>query len=50
MRQAGLLAGLLLLLGLGVVTDWTIRLIVLNAKLSGASSYIGCVGVQMPSM
>jgi len=25
---------------LGVVTDWTIRLIVLNAKMSGRRSYI----------
>ena len=30
----------MLLLVLGVVTDWTIRLIVLNAKMSGRRSYI----------
>lgn len=36
-----MLAGLLLLVALGAVTDWTIRLIVVNAKLSGQSTYIG---------
>jgi sodium-coupled neutral amino acid transporter 11 len=40
-REAGLFTGLLLLVALGLVTDWTIRLIVINAKLSGRSSYIG---------
>ncbi|GAA5916392.1 Avt2p [Sporobolomyces salmoneus] len=40
LREAGLLSGILLLLVLGVVTDWTIRLIVLNAKMSGRRSYI----------
>ncbi|KAF8200809.1 amino acid transporter [Pholiota molesta] len=39
-RQAGFFSGLLLLLGLCAVTDWTIRLIVINAKLSGGHSYI----------
>ncbi|KZP34694.1 amino acid transporter [Athelia psychrophila] len=38
--QAGFVAGLLLLVTLGLVTDWTIRLIVTNAKLSGRTSYI----------
>lgn len=32
--------GILLLLVLGIVTDWTIRLIVLNAKMSGRRTYI----------
>ncbi|TFK26467.1 amino acid transporter [Coprinopsis marcescibilis] len=40
MRQAGLLTGLILLVILCGVTDWTIRLIVRNAKLSGRHSYI----------
>jgi len=40
LREAGLLSGIVLLLVLGVVTDWTIRLIVLNAKMSGRRSYI----------
>lgn len=30
-----------LLIVLCAVTDWTIRLIVTNAKMSGANSYIG---------
>ena len=32
--------GVFLLVILSVVTDWTIRLIVINAKLSGGRSYI----------
>ncbi|KAG5982101.1 hypothetical protein E4U55_002279 [Claviceps digitariae] len=43
MRQAGLLAGILLLVGLTVVVDWTICLIVINSKLSGTSSFQGTV-------
>lgn len=43
MRQAGLLAGTLLLLALTVVVDWTICLIVINSKLSGTSSFQGTV-------
>lgn len=39
-RQAGFVTGIVLLVVLCGVTDWTIRLIVLNAKLSGRSSYI----------
>ncbi|TFK44705.1 amino acid transporter [Crucibulum laeve] len=39
-RQAGFVMGLLLLVILCGVTDWTIRLIVINAKLSGRRSYI----------
>lgn len=38
-RQAGLLMGILLLVGLTVAVDWTIRLIVVNSKLSGADSF-----------
>ncbi|THH07990.1 hypothetical protein EW145_g3018 [Phellinidium pouzarii] len=38
--QAGFFTGLLLLVVLCGITDWTIRLIVINAKLSGRSSYI----------
>ncbi|KAH9948991.1 amino acid transporter [Amylocystis lapponica] len=39
-RQAGFVSGLVLLVVLCWVTDWTIRLIVINAKLSGRNSYI----------
>lgn len=42
-RQAGLLAGVVLLVGLTVVVDWTICLIVINSKLSGTSSFQGTV-------
>ncbi|KAG5951823.1 hypothetical protein E4U53_002174 [Claviceps sorghi] len=42
-RQAGLVAGILLLVGLTIVVDWTIRLIVINSKLSGTSSFQGTV-------
>lgn len=40
LREAGFFSGLILLVVLGVVTDWTIRLIVLNAKMSGRNTYI----------
>ncbi|KIO32268.1 hypothetical protein M407DRAFT_66859 [Tulasnella calospora MUT 4182] len=40
LRQAGFFTGIVLLVILCGVTDWTIRLIVRNAKLSGRSSYI----------
>ena len=40
LSQAGFVAGLILLVVLCCVTDWTIRLIVRNAKLSGRRSYI----------
>ncbi|KAK4701369.1 solute carrier family 38 (sodium-coupled neutral amino acid transporter), member 11, partial [Phenoliferia sp. Uapishka_3] len=40
LREAGFVSGIVLLVVLGVVTDWTIRLIVLNAKMSGRKSYI----------
>lgn len=42
-RQAGLLAGVLLLVGLTVIVDWTICLIVINSKLSGTSHFQGTV-------
>ncbi|KAH9908110.1 aspartic peptidase domain-containing protein [Xylariomycetidae sp. FL2044] len=42
-RDAGLLAGVVLLVGLTVIVDWTIRLIVINSKLSGAGSFQGTV-------
>lgn len=38
--EAGFFTGLILLLVLCYVTDWTIRLIVINAKMSGRHSYI----------
>ena len=38
-RNAGLLTGILLLVGLTITVDWTIRLIVINSKLSGADSF-----------
>lgn len=41
LHQAGFVTGIILLVVLCGVTDWTIRLIVVNAKLSGRSSYIG---------
>ncbi|KAF2100767.1 hypothetical protein NA57DRAFT_65165 [Rhizodiscina lignyota] len=39
LRQAGLLTGIILLIALTVVVDWTIRLIVVNSKMSGANSF-----------
>ena len=38
-RQAGLTMGTILLVGLTITVDWTIRLIVINSKLSGADSF-----------
>ncbi|KAK0226084.1 amino acid transporter [Armillaria fumosa] len=38
--QAGFFTGIVLLVVLCAVTDWTIRLIIVNAKLSGSHSYI----------
>jgi len=38
-KQAGLLTGVFLLIGLTVTVDWTIRLIVTNSKLSGTNSF-----------
>ena len=39
LRQAGLTTGILLLTALTITVDWTIRLIVINSKLSGADSF-----------
>ncbi|WFD27864.1 hypothetical protein MNAN1_002872 [Malassezia nana] len=44
MRESGFVAGLVLLVGIALLTDWTIRLIVLNAKLSGRGTYIDIMG------
>ena len=38
-RQAGLATGIVLLVALTFTVDWTIRLIVVNSKLSGANSF-----------
>ncbi|KAF2018029.1 hypothetical protein BU24DRAFT_389672 [Aaosphaeria arxii CBS 175.79] len=38
-RNAGLVTGTLLLVGLTITVDWTIRLIVINSKLSGTDSF-----------
>lgn len=50
MRQSGFVAGVVLLVGLAMLTDWTIRLIILNSKLSGRTTYIEimehCFGKQ----
>ncbi|KAG9243990.1 amino acid transporter-like protein [Calycina marina] len=43
LRQAGLLTGLILLVLLTITVDWTIRLIVINSKLSGRNSFQGTV-------
>jgi sodium-coupled neutral amino acid transporter 11 len=43
LKQAGLLTGVTLLIALTVVVDWTIRLIVINSKLSGRDSFQGTV-------
>lgn len=42
-KQAGLLSGMLLLIGLTILVDWTICLIVVNSKLAGADSFQGTV-------
>ncbi|RMJ26027.1 amino acid transporter [Aspergillus sp. HF37] len=39
LRQAGMTMGIILLVGLTIIVDWTIRLIVINSKLSGADSF-----------
>ncbi|EAT87663.1 hypothetical protein SNOG_05272 [Parastagonospora nodorum SN15] len=38
-RNAGLVTGTALLIGLTIIVDWTIRLIVINSKLSGTDSF-----------
>lgn len=40
LREAGLVTGVILIVLLGAVTDWTIRLILLTSKMSGRSTYI----------
>ncbi|GJN89672.1 hypothetical protein Rhopal_002659-T1 [Rhodotorula paludigena] len=40
LREAGFVSGIILLVVLGIITDWTIRLIVLNAKMSGRRTFI----------
>jgi solute carrier family 38 (sodium-coupled neutral amino acid transporter), member 11 len=42
-RQAGLFTGIILLIVLTITVDWTIRLIVINSKLSGSNSFQGTV-------
>ncbi|KAL2867896.1 putative amino acid transporter [Aspergillus lucknowensis] len=39
LRQSGMVMGVALLISLTVTVDWTIRLIVVNSKLSGADSF-----------
>lgn len=39
LRQSGMVMGIILLTALTVAVDWTIRLIVINSKLSGADSF-----------
>lgn len=41
LRQAGFFLGIGLVVVLGYVTDWTIRLIAVNSKLTGQPTYIG---------
>jgi sodium-coupled neutral amino acid transporter 11 len=43
LRQAGLLTGVTLLILLTIAVDWTIRLVVINSKLSGRDSFQGTV-------
>jgi amino acid permease len=38
-RNAGLITGTVLLVGLTITVDWTIRLLVINSKLSGTDSF-----------
>ncbi|OKL58944.1 hypothetical protein UA08_05700 [Talaromyces atroroseus] len=39
LRQAGMVTGIVLLVLLTITVDWTIRLIVINSKMSGADSF-----------
>ena len=43
LKDAGLLTGIVLLVTLTVVVDWTIRLIPINSKLSGRETFQGTV-------
>jgi solute carrier family 38 (sodium-coupled neutral amino acid transporter), member 11 len=38
-KQAGMTMGIILLVGLTITVDWTIRLIIINSKLSGSDSF-----------
>ena len=38
-NQAGMTMGIILLIALTITVDWTIRLIIINSKLSGADSF-----------
>jgi solute carrier family 38 (sodium-coupled neutral amino acid transporter), member 11 len=38
-KQAGMTMGIILLVGLTITVDWTIRLIIINSKLAGADSF-----------
>lgn len=40
LREAGLFTGTILIIILGLATDWTIRLILLTSKMSGRTTYI----------
>lgn len=42
-KEAGLITGVTLLVVLTVVVDWTIRLIVINSKMSGRNTFQGTV-------
>ncbi|PLW05883.1 hypothetical protein PCASD_26335, partial [Puccinia coronata f. sp. avenae] len=41
LRNAGFVTGTAMVVVLGIVTDWSIRLIALNSKMTGQRSYIG---------
>lgn len=43
LKNSGMLAGMILLLFLAVTNDWTLRLIILNTKLSGEKTYTSFV-------
>lgn len=43
LKSAGLITGVTLLIVLTVVVDWTIRLIVINSKMSGRNTFQGTV-------
>ena len=49
MRESGFVAGLVLLIGIALLTDWTIRLIVLNAKLSGRATSVSYTHLTLPT-
>ncbi|KAI8319031.1 hypothetical protein GQ54DRAFT_266025 [Martensiomyces pterosporus] len=43
MRQAGFAVGILMIVALACVVDWTLRILALNSKLSGRHTYQGLV-------